>query len=353
LSRYRFVFLLLILLIIAGSYYLLTTDRSTDLVLMGTVDANQVIVSSKIAGRIERLLVDEGSDVKEGQLVATIDRAELIAQKQQAEATLNSLRSQVSGSRYSEQTAKGETASGVTNAQARVQAARAESIAAEADLERQRGDTERIVALAQQGVASKQDSDRAEAALRGAQAHVQSTREQVSAAEADLKTAIAHTGQASTASSAVQTSRAQMLAAEAALAQANTRLGYTDVVAPVTGTVSVRAARQGEIVNPGTPIVTVVDLNDTWVRAPIPETEADSVGIGDVLKVRLPSGRAIDGKVITKAVESDFATQRDVSRRKRDIKTFSLRLKVDNREKALAPGMTAEVLVPKSKLRTK
>ena len=350
-SRYRFVFLLLILLTIAGSYYLLTTDRSTDLILMGTVDANQVIVSSKIAGRIEKLFVDEGSEVKEGQPVATIDRAELIAQKQQAEATLASLRSQVSGSRYTEQTSKGETSSAVTNAQARLQAARAESIAAEADLERQRGDTERIVALAKQGVASKQDSDRAEAALRAAQAHAQSSSQQVSAAEADLKTAVARTGQASTATSALQATRAQMTAAQAELAQANTRLGYTEVVSPVSGTVSVRAARQGEVVNAGTPIVTIVDLNDTWVRAPIPETEADSIGIGDVLKVRLPSGRTLDGRVITKAVESDFATQRDVSRRKRDIKTFSLRLKVDNREKALAPGMTAEVLVPKSKLR--
>jgi HlyD family secretion protein len=352
-SRYRFLFLLLILLTIAGSYYLLTTDNSTDLVLMGTVDANQVIVSSKVAGRIEKLLVDEGTEVKEGQHIATIDRAEFVAQKQQAEATLNALRSQVKGSSYTEQTTKGETSSQVTNARARVQAARAELAAADAEFERQRGDTERLVALAQQGIASKQDRERAEAALRAAQARVNSAREQVSAAEADLNTAVARTGQASTATSAVQTLRGQMAAAEAELAQANTRLGYTEILSPVSGTVSVRAARRGEVVNPGTPIVTIVDLNDTWVRAPIPETEADSIGIGDVLKVRLPSGRTLDGKVITKSVESDFATQRDVSRRKRDIKTFALRLSVDNKEKALAPGMTAEVLVPKSKLRKK
>jgi len=94
-------------------------------------------------------------------------------------------------------------------------------------------------------------------------------------------------------------------------------------------------------------------LGDTWVRAPLPETYADRIALGDTLKVRLPSGQIVDGKVIFKAVESDFATQRDVGRRKRDIKTFVLKLAVDNREKKLAPGMTAEVLVPKSKLENK
>ena len=106
------------------------------------------------------------------------------------------------GVRYPEQTTKGETSSQVTNARARLQAARAEPAAAEADLERQRGDTERLVALAQQGVASEQDRDRAEAALRASQAQVKNGTEQVAAAEADLNTAIARIGQASTATSA-------------------------------------------------------------------------------------------------------------------------------------------------------
>ena len=64
------------------------------------------------------------------------------------------------------------------------------------------------------------------------------------------------------------------------------------------------------------------------------------------LKVRLPAGKPIEGTVIFKAVESDYATQRDVSRRKRDIKTIGLKLKVDNPDGALVPGMTAEVLLP-------
>jgi len=123
------------------------------------------------------------------------------------------------------------------------------------------------------------------------------------------------------------------------------RLGYTQIDAPVSGTVSVRAAREGEVVNPGQPIVTIVDLGDTWVRAAIPETYSDHIGLGDTLRVRLPGGTITSGKVFFKSAEADFATQRDVSRRKRDIKTIVLKVRLDNPKGAYVPGMTAEVLV--------
>jgi HlyD family secretion protein len=103
-------------------------------------------------------------------------------------------------------------------------------------------------------------------------------------------------------------------------------------------------------VSPGQAIVIVTDLSDTWVRASIPETDAVHIALGDQLKVRLPSGDVVPAKVIFKAPEADFATQRDVSRRKRDIKTIALKLSIENGKKTLVPGMTAEVLVPKSKL---
>ncbi len=165
--------------------------------------------------------------------------------------------------------------------------------------------------------------------------------------QADLNTAVARIHQQRAAASNVAADQAQVANARAQLAEADTRLGYTKIYAPVSGTVSVRATRQGEVVNPGEPIVTIIDFGDTWVRAEAPETEARFVADGDKLQVRLPAGKPIAGTVIFKAVESDFATQRDVSRRKRDIKTIGLKLKVDNPDGALVPGMTAEVLLPK------
>ncbi len=115
---------------------------------------------------------------------------------------------------------------------------------------------------------------------------MQSLNNQVSAAEADLNTAIANTHQAHAARSEVESTRAQVANAESMLKQAEVRLGYTKIYAPITGTVSVRAAREGEVLNAGQPIVTIVDLGDTWVRAAIPETESDHIGLGDTLRIR-------------------------------------------------------------------
>ena len=352
-SGKKFVVLLSVIALVAVIYYFFSTDRSGDLVLIGTVDANEVIVSPKITGRIEKLTVDEGTEVKQGDLIAELDSAELAAQQRAAMSNVKAMQSKVAETKASERLAKGTTSSDVTNAEARLQVARAALAEAEADLERINTDHDRIVTLAKEGVASKQESDQIQAQLKAQQARVVSASDGVRAAEAEVKAAVARTHQAEAAQSTVAASQAQVLGAEAERAQAEARLGYARVVAPVSGTVSVRAAREGEVVNPGSPIVTIIDLNDTWVRAPVPETYADHIALGDTLRVRLPSGQVLDGKVIFKAVEGDFATQRDVGRRKRDIKTFALKLAVDNHEKRLAPGMTAEVLVPKSKLEGK
>jgi len=349
-QRNKFFGFLGFLLVIAAVYYFLSTDRSSDLVLIGTVDANQVVVSPKIMGRIERLAVDEGTEVKAGETVAVLDSQELTADRQAAEALLASLRHQVAQTRATEEQTAGETSSGVINAQARVRAAEATLAQAQADLQRIQSDTQRSVALAKQGIASQQQSDQAEAQLKAQQAFVRAAEDQANAARADLETAQARTHQAHAAQSTVQATRSQELNAQAQLEAAEARLGYTTIAAPVSGTVTVRAAREGEVVNVGTPIAIITDLSDTWVRAAIPETQADHIAINDKLNVRLPSGEVVPGTVIFKAPEADFATQRDVNRRKRDIKTIALKLAVDNAKKTLVPGMTAEVLVPKSKL---
>jgi HlyD family secretion protein len=218
-------------------------------------------------------------------------------------------------------------------------------------LQRVESDSRRMIALAKQGVASEQESVQAEANLRAQQATVQALKEQVSAAQADLDAAVARTHQAGAARSTVASTQAQLANAEAQLKEAEVRLGYTKIYAPVTGTVSVRAVREGEVVNPGSPLVTIIDLGDTWVRADIPETAADHIGLGDRLRVRLPGGTVTSGKVFFKAVEADFATQRDVSRRKRDIKTIALKVRLDNPKGAYVPGMTAEVLVSPAQLK--
>ncbi len=344
-ARNRFFILLGIIFVIAATYYYFSMDHSKDLVLIGTVDANQVIVSAQVEGRIQKLYVDEGTPVKAGDLIAELDASELQAQQAAATATIASSQHKVAEMQHTEKSTSGSTSSDVVNAQAKLSSAQAQLLQAKATLERVQSDSRRAVALAKAGIASDQERVQAETNLQAAEATVQAQQDLVSAAEADLKAAQARTYQANAAKSTVAATEADLKNAIAQKNQAQVRLGYTKIYAPVTGTVSVRAARQGEVVNIGAPIVTIVDLSDTWARAAIPETYADHIGYGDVLRIRLPGGTVTKGKVFFKGVEGDFATQRDVSRRKRDIKTIVLKVRLDNPKGAYVPGMTAEVLV--------
>jgi HlyD family secretion protein len=284
---------------------------------------------------------------------ATIQSDDLEAARQAAEATAASQRFKLQGASDTERQTQGGTSSQVTNAEAQLHSAQAALVQAQAQYEHQDADTSRIVALAGQGIMSYQSRDEAATALHAAQAAVDSARANVAAAEASLKVAVANTIQAQAAAKTVSATRGDMQNARALLDQAQVQLGYAHVLSPIAGKVNVRAARQGEVVAAGTPIVTITDLTQTWVYAPLPETEADSVQLGDSLRIVMPSGATIQGKVIAKSAEADFATQRDVSRRKRDIKTVRLKLLIDNPGMRYVPGMLAEVYVPKDKLVTR
>ena len=349
--RNRVFVLLGLIFVISAIYYYFSADHSRDLVLIGTVDANQVIVSAQVEGRIQKLLVDEGTPVKAGDLIAELDPSELKAQEAAAVATIASLEHKVAEMQHTEESTSGSTSSDVANAQAKLSSAKAQLLQAKAALERTESDSRRTIELAKTGVASDQERVQAETNLQAAQATVQAQQDLVRAAEADLNSAIARTHQANAAKSTVAATEADLKNAIAQKNQAEVRLGYTNVVAPVSGTVSVRAARQGEVVNIGAPIVTIVDLSDTWVRAAIPETYADHIGYGDTLRVRLPGGTVTSGKVFFKGVEGDYATQRDVSRRKRDIKTIVLKVRLQNPRGEYVPGMTAEVLVAPAQMK--
>ena len=348
--RNRIFIIMAVLLVVALAWYFFSTNHTSDLQLIGTVDANEVIVSSRIQGRIASLAVDEGQKVSAGQLVATIEAEDLAAARDAAAATVSGQRYKLAGSRDTEQQTLGDTASQVTAAEAQVRVAKAALAQAQAQYEHQEADTKRAVALAQAGVTSEQTRDEMVTSLNAAKAAVDSARENVAAAEASLRTAQANLLQTQAVAKTVAANRADVRNAQEMLDQAQVQLGYARVLSPVTGIVNVRAAREGEVVSPATPIVTIVDLSQTWVYAPLPETEADAVQLGDKLRVVMPSGAAIQGTVIAKSAEAEFATQRDVNRRKRDIRTIQLKLLIDNPGMRYVPGMIADVYIPKDKL---
>jgi multidrug resistance efflux pump len=172
---------------------------------------------------------------------------------------------------------------------------------------------------------------------------VDSLRHQTIAGEAAVALAQSTRRQVAAKRAALAASRDQHAAAAAQSDRAQVQLDYTQIRAPSDGVVDVRAALPGEVVNPGQGIVTLIDPHQLWVRADVEETYIDSIRIGDQLQVRLPSGAQRTGTVFFRGIDADYATQRDVSRSKRDIKTFEIRLRCDNDDKALAVGMTAYV----------
>jgi HlyD family secretion protein len=345
------VFMILGLLTVGSLiWYLLTARQAGDLQLIGTVDANEVLVSAKIPGRIQTLTVDEGDEVKAGQLIAIIESEDLQAARAAAEATAASEKYKLGETVETEKQTRGETGSAAVNAEALLSAAQASLAQAQANYDHQQADTSRTVALAQQGILSAQARDDAATSLQAAKAAVDTARQNVAAAEASLRQARAHELLTGVAAQTVDETRDQAANARALAEQAQVEVGYSKVFAPVSGKVNVRAARQGEVVAAGAPIVTIMDLTQTWVYAPLPETQADSVQLGDSLRVVMPSGATVQGKIIAKSAEADFATQRDVSSRKRDIRTVQLKLLIDNPGERFVPGMTAEVYIPKSKL---
>src|ERR1035438_4592066 len=182
------VFLILGLLTIGSLIWYFVTVRPTgDLQMIGTVDANEVMVSARIPGRIQSLLVDEGQDVKAGQLIAVIESEDLQAARMAAEATATSSKYKLSETVETERQTRGETGSATVNAEAQASSARATLLQAEANYEHQKADTTRTVALAQQGIMSAQAKDEAATSLQASKAAVDAARDNVSAAEASLQ----------------------------------------------------------------------------------------------------------------------------------------------------------------------
>lgn len=281
----RIILVILALSAAAGIYYAMTRTPA-EIILTGVVTTDEVIVSPQIQGRLQQLFVKEGDTVTNGELLAQIQ-----PETQKADMAFYA---------SSEQQADAELAR------------------AQADLENARLNFARIAKLYTNNVESVQSYDAARATYESAQAHVESVQKQIQAAGAQKE------------KSAVQ-------------------LGYTKIFAPTNGIVDTRVALPGEIVNPGQAIVTLINQDDLWVRADVEETYIDRIHLGDKMQVKLPSGATREGIVFFRGVDADYATQRDVSRTKRDIKTFEIRLRCDNSDRALAVGMTAYVMLPLKK----
>jgi multidrug resistance efflux pump len=348
--RAKRVGMLIGLAAVAGAtWYYTVRARAGDLVLTGIVTTNEVVVSPQISGRIGRLLVNEGDTVAAGQLLAVIAPDELRAETSYYSHSTAGLSSQVREARAALRYQTEQTAGQIRQAEATLGSIGAQVTQAEADLESARLTLERSRALSREGVTTAQQHDEARTTYDAATARVEALKGQVEAQRAAVSLARASAEQIAVRQSQLQANEQQLAAAAAQQTKADVRLAYTEMHAPIDGLVDVRAVRPGEFVNAGQPVLTLVNPDDLWIRADVEETYVDGIGLGTRLTVRLPSGVERQGTVFWRGVDAGFATQRDVSRTKRDVKTFEVRLRVDNRDRRLAVGMTAYVLLPVSR----
>jgi HlyD family secretion protein len=285
--------------------------RGSTLVLTGVVTTNDVVVSPLVQGRLSELLVHEGDSVTSNELLAVLAPGELAADRM-----------------YFERSAQGRSER-VDAAEADLVAAAAQDSEAQANLDNARTTLDRDQVLFRQNILPQQSLDAAQTAFAVAKARIDAARTEVAAKR-----------------SALVAARDEQAAAAAQTTGADVRLGYTEIRSPIAGIVDVLAARAGEVLGPGQAILTLINPDDLWVRTDVEETYVDRIRRGDTLTVRLPDGTVRQGVVFFRGVDADFATQRDVSRTKRDIKTFEIRLRVDNADRRLALGMTASVLLP-------
>jgi HlyD family secretion protein len=340
------------IIVLIGAVAWVIHARSRDLVLTGIVTTDDVIVSPQVSGQIGQLLVNQGDSVVRDQVVARIEPAELAADQayylhsaaegavrvEQGEANL----------RYQQL----QTSESIHQAEALLASAVAAQAEAQANLANAKLTLDRVQSLVKSGGVAKQEVDQAVMTYDVSKARSDASDRQVEAQRAALALAQSAEEQVASKKSELGAYEQERAASAAQRAKADVRLGYTELRAPINGIVDVRAVRAGEVVTPGQPVITLIDPDALWVRADVEETYISRIKIGDQFDVRLPSGEVRRGTVFYRGVDAGYATQRDVSRSKRDIKTFEIRLRVDNHDRRLAVGMTAYVLLPPATLRT-
>ncbi len=378
----------------------------------GSIQATEVDVSPKVAGQIIRLTVDEGDTVKAGEVVAELEPQEAAAQVAAAQAAVQqaaaqvgdaeravAAQEQVTGAQVGAAQAQVTTAGtgvpqtetqlaiaertlrdAVASATAQAASAEAQVGGAESALVTARNNLGREKMLFAQGAVSADEVDAVQAAydaavaqrrsagdaVTQAQANVASARtnlrqveiqtQAVTAAHAGVAAAHAGLANAQAGYTVIAQRRQDLAAAQAALAQARANLTYLQVIAGHNVVVSPRAAvvqtkyvEVGEVVAAGTPLFTLVDLHDIWLRAYVPEDQIAEVKVGQGARVSIDSfpNRIFEGRVVEISSKGEFTPVNVQTVGDRVKLVFSVKIQLTNDELSLKPGMPAdaEILV--------
>ena len=289
--------------------------------LQGQMEARRVLVSGKVPGRIEKLLVHEGDMVYKDSLVAVISSPEIEAKKIQAQGALGAARAQASKAR------NGARSEDITALKA--MADRAQEAATLA-----KNTYNRVQKLYNDGVLPLQKRDEAETQMKASQSAADAARAQYNQAVAGAR------------SEDKAAANALVLQAKGANAEVDAYLEETKIRTPITGEVSLKLAEEGEVVGSGMPIIAVTDLNDSWAVFHLREDYLKNVFKGKKFYVQVPAlDKTIEMEVSYIASVGDYATWRSSKESSGfDLKTFEVRMRPTHKVENLRPGMS--VLFP-------
>lgn len=309
--------------IIFVSWYL---RRSEPAYLQGTVACTTYKASSKVAGRIARMLAEEGQPVRKGDLLYTIATPELDAKLQQAEAV-----------RSAAEALDQQAVAGAREQQK--QAAHGLWQQAQAGLTLAQKTHERVQNLYDKGVVPAQKLDEASAQLSAMQASERAAR-----AQYDLAMEGARNEEKKAAAAKVQQ-------AEGAVSEVEAYRSDAAIHSPVDGEVSTIIAEPGELIGSGYPVVTLLDLSDVWVTLNIREDLMPGIAMGSRLRGYVPAlDREIDLRITYIAPQADFATWSATRTQGGfDVRTFVVRAKPDGAVEHLRPGMSVLIKMESGK----
>lgn len=333
-------------------------NRDTSLQGSGTVEARNIRVGSKVGGRISQVLVREGDRVQPGQILITFDDKELGASLEQARA--NSQKAQ-RGFRPEEiQEAQAAASQAKADYEMHLKGYRKEDIAAaQADVDRATADEirthldfQRYDALAEKDLVSKQQRDTTEANWKMALAAKENTQhkldqlqrgyrpEEIAMSEARYRQA-----QATLEKFQRGNRREDVNAAQSAFAYEEARYRERQVLAPSAATVEVLDVRPGDLIAPNTPVATLLESDQIYVRIYVPETELNKVAVGQKAQIRVDplQKQTFDGVVEQINQQAEFLPRNVQTREERVHQVFGVKVRIDDPSHRVLPGMAADV----------
>jgi HlyD family secretion protein len=332
--------------------------RDTSLEGSGTVEARNIRVGSKVGGRILQVLVREGDRVQAGQILITFDDKELQASLEQARANAQKAKR---GFRTEEiQEAQAAATQAKADYEMHLKGYRKEDIeAAQADVDRATADEarakldfQRYQTLADKDLVSKQQRDTAEAnwkmslaAKENAQHKLDQLQRGFRTEEIAMSEARYRQAQATLEKFQRGNRREDVDAAQSALAYEEARYRERQVLAPTAATVEVLDVRPGDLIAPNTPVATLLESDQIYVRIYVPETELNKVALGQKAQVRVDpfQNQTFDGVVEQINQQAEFLPRNVQTREERVHQMFGVKVRIDDPSRRVLPGMAADV----------